>query len=701
MQAIQQAVPMTPGNPIEEQLAAENAELRGRLEEAEEMLRAIRAGEIDALIVEGAAGPQIYTLQGLDAEAARFRGDILAQVSEAVLAIDAERRVIYLNAAAERQYGVVASEALGRNVSEIFENRWVPPDNEATVTASIRETGHWRGENVHIKRSGQAIDVECSVSLLAEGHGHSPALLVVVRDITERKKAEEALRQNEALFFTIIEQAPGGVYVVDDEFRIMQINTLARPEFTAAEPAIGRDFGEVIGLLWGPELGPQIAEIFRHTLETGERYKSPRFTHERYDLGKEKSYDWETQRITLPNGKCGVVCYFTDTTERYAQEKALHEAKEAAEAANQSKDRFLAVLSHELRTPLTPVLMVAGELERDPGLRLDVREDIVMIKRNVELEIKLIDDLLDLSRITSGKVMLKIESVDLNEAVRQVCGICQPQLAEHQVNLKMDLDPKVSTISADPARLQQVLWNVVKNAIKFTPAAGTVRVSTARLDPERCEVRVKDSGIGIPPDVLPLIFNAFEQGDTRITKQFGGLGLGLAISRALIGLHGGTIRAESEGQGRGATFIVELPGNAAHRGAEAPAVHSAGGPDAKRLRLLLVEDHADTARALARFLSAAGMVVVTANDVASAIASAEREPFDLVLSDLGLPDGDGYQIMRAILSRRVIPGIAMSGYGMDEDIRRSREAGFTEHLVKPVAVPLLIAAIRRVTATGE
>jgi signal transduction histidine kinase/CheY-like chemotaxis protein len=454
-------------------------------------------------------------------------------------------------------------------------------------------------------------------------------------------------------------------------------------------------------ILWGPELGPQLADIFRHTLESGERYISPRFTEQRADLGEEKSYDWEAQRLTLPNGKCGVVCYFSDTTEQYAQETALREAKEAAEAANASKDRFLAVLSHELRTPLTPVLMVAGALEHDPDLRPDVREDIVMIKRNVELETKLIDDLLDLSRITSGKAGLKSESVDLNETVRQVCGICQPQLIENQVQLKLEFGKDVCLIPGDPARLQQVLWNVLKNAIKFTPAQGIVRVSTERLSPDRCEVRVEDKGIGIPPDILPRIFNAFEQGEAHITRQFGGLGLGLAISRALVELHGGAIRAESAGQGQGATFVIELPGQAGPIAAETPSGNAADARDAKRIRLLLVEDHADTARALARFLRAAGLAVVTAGDVASALAAAEREPFDLIVSDLGLPDGDGYEIMRAIRARRVVPGIAMSGYGMDEDIRRSREAGFTEHLVKPLDVPQLIDAIHRVTETRQ
>jgi len=254
------------------------------------------------------------------------------------------------------------------------------------------------------------------------------------------------------------------------------------------------------------------------------------------------------------------VCYFRDVTEHARSERALREAKDAAETANQSKDRFLALLSHELRTPLMPVMMAVGALEHDQDLRPDVREDLAMIKRNIELETKLIDDLLDLSRITSGKVELKIEAVDLNEAVRHVCAICRPQLVEQDVCLKTDLGINAGIITADPARLRQVLWNVLKNAVKFTPAQGTIRVSTARLDRDRCEVRVQDSGMGIPPDVLPRIFNAFEQGEAHITRRFGGLGLGLAISRALVELQGGTIRAESEGQSKGATFIVELPG---------------------------------------------------------------------------------------------------------------------------------------------
>ncbi len=487
--------------------------------------------------------------------------------------------------------------------------------------------------------------------------------------------------------------------MVNAQFRLQQINARALPYFEKVEGALGRDFAAVNAILWGEELGARISGIFRNTLETGMPYVSPLFSEMRRDLGEERSYEWQTQRVSLPDGAHGVACYFRDVTETARTERSLHEAKDAAEAANRSKDLFLAVLSHELRTPLTPVLMAVGAMEHTPALPEEVREDIKMIKRNVELETKLIDDLLDVSRISSGKVELRNEPVDLNDAVRHVCGICRPQLGEHGVRLETDFDERVGWIVADSARLQQVIWNVLKNAIKFTKAQGVVWVSTVRLGTEWCEVRVRDSGIGIAPEMLGRIFNAFDQGETHITRQFGGLGLGLAISRALVELQGGTIRAESDGIGRGAMFIIRLPGETAPED---------GGQDAqvptervgRPVRVLLVEDHSDTARTLARLLRASSFEVIHADSVAKAIATAEREEFDVVVSDLGLPDGDGCQIMRTVRARHPVPGIAMSGFGMEEDIAKSRESGFREHLVKPINITQMVAAIER-AMSGE
>jgi signal transduction histidine kinase len=228
------------------------------------------------------------------------------------------------------------------------------------------------------------------------------------------------------------------------------------------------------------------------------------------------------------------------------------------------------LLSHELRSPLTPVLLALATLEHESDLRPAVREHLAMIKRNIELETKLINELLDLSRISSGKVDLEVQALDLNEIVRQVCGGCRCQMDERDIRLEIKLCDAGARIAGDSARLQQVLRNVLENAIKFTPEKGTVRVTTARQAGGRWEVRVRDSGIGIPAEAMPVIFDAFEQGGVKVSRQYGGLGLGLAICKAIVELHQGSIRAESAGSGEGSTFIVELPGEAAFAVQDAP-----------------------------------------------------------------------------------------------------------------------------------
>ncbi len=622
-----------------------------------------------------------------EAELRAERTEILESMNLGFMALDGDFRIVYLNAEAGRLYGLTQEKYFGQTHWEAF-----PASNGTAVESNIRRAMTERIP-VRFENFYEPWQQWFEINAYPMTGGR---LGVFFRDITERKQAETVLRQNEALFSTLIEQAPLGVYVVDAQFRLQQVNSIALPAFEKVQPLIGRDFSEIMDILWGAEIGGELARIFRSTLETGERYVSPEFSAPRQDLGEERAYDWETQRVTLPDGQRGVVCYFTDVTERRRAEAALQEAKAAAEAANSSKDRFLAVLSHELRTPLTPVLMAIGALEHDPALSPEVREYLAMMKRNIELETKLIDDLLDLNRITSGKLPLHLEPLDLNEAVREVCNTCRPPLRDQSMRLETQLDEAAGLVAADRARLQQVLWNVLKNAIKFTPEEGAIRVTTQRLDRARCEVRVQDSGIGIPAEVLPRIFNAFEQGDAKVTRQFGGLGLGLAICKALVELHHGSIRAESAGPGQGSTFIIELPGATPAALAKPDDAALVEEGKTRQLRLLLVEDHADTALTLSRLLRRAGFVVVAAADVASAAARAEAEAFDVLISDLGLPDGSGYEVIRRVRAHQIVPGIAMSGYGMDEDVRRTREAGFTEHLVKPVEVTQLIAAIRRV-----
>ncbi len=385
-----------------------------------------------------------------------------------------------------------------------------------------------------------------------------------------------------------------------------------------------------------------------------------------------------------------------DITARKEAEAQLQEAKEAAETANRAKDRFLAALSHELRTPLAPVVTAVALLEMTPDLPPEVQDYVAMIRRNIGLETRLIDDLLDLSRVISGKLRLDRRPTPLNDLVRHVLDIVGGEVGAKGLTVETTLAARPDLVHADPARLQQVIWNLVKNAAKFTPPGGTIRVATRPAGAGRVEVEVRDTGQGIRPEALPTIFDPFEQGDPGVTQQFGGLGLGLSIAKAVVDRHGGSIRAASEGSGRGSSFTVTLPLLAlADDRPEEPAAPQAD-DNAGRLRVLLVEDHVDTARATVRLLERRGYKVAWADGAAEAMRLAESQPFDVVVSDLGLPDGDGYEVMQRLKERHGLPGIALSGFGMEGDILRGREAGFLEHLVKPVDVATLDETIRRV-----
>ena len=368
-----------------------------------------------------------------------------------------------------------------------------------------------------------------------------------------------------------------------------------------------------------------------------------------------------------------------------------------AEAASKAKDHFLAALSHELRTPLTPVLLRVASLARSSDLPEGLRADLRMIQRNVELEAKLIDDLLDLTRVSRGKLALQFETTDVHALLEHVVAICSEGIEARSLWIDLEAGAAERHVWADSARLQQVFWNLIKNAVKFTPAGGHIRVITANPQPGKVEIAVIDPGIGIAPEDLPRLFDAFEQGNPEITRTFGGLGLGLAICKALVDQHGGSLAGLSPGRGKGATFTVSLATVAALEEA-APAGSVAGAAEPPPLRLLLVEDNEPTLQVMADLLELAGHEVKAASDVRTARGLAENHTFDLVVSDLGLPDGSGFDLMRELRERYGLTGIAVSGFGMDEDLRRSREAGFLEHLVKPVDVDKLKAAIARAAA---
>lgn len=388
-------------------------------------------------------------------------------------------------------------------------------------------------------------------------------------------------------------------------------------------------------------------------------------------------------------GIAGMVSWLNHSRDRAMND--LRRAKAEADAANDAKDQFLAVLSHELRTPLTPVLGLASLLEQDPNLSEAVRDDVTIIRRNVELEARLIDDLLDITRIRKGKLCLSRKAVDLTMLIGEVVRICEPDAREKQIDIRMILPPASRMVNGDPARLQQILWNLLKNAIKFTPVQGQVTISCSDGADGVLTVDVIDSGVGIESENLSRIFNVFEQGGKTVTRRFGGIGLGLAISRALAEAHGGMLTASSEGLGQGACFTLTLPSlpvaaiaNEARRNRQ---------PETEPLKVLLVEDHPDTSEVMARLLRNLHHHVEHAGSVRAAKDLAQTQQFDVVISDIGLPDGSGIELMKQLSAEYRLKGIAMSGYGMEEDVRRSLHAGFHAHLTKPINIDLLENAI--------
>jgi signal transduction histidine kinase len=387
----------------------------------------------------------------------------------------------------------------------------------------------------------------------------------------------------------------------------------------------------------------------------------------------------------------------------------LKRAHDKSQAASRAKDDFLAALSHELRTPLNPVLLIASEAAEDSALPEAVRLNFETIRNNIELEARLIDDLLDLTRITHNKMELQLVPAPVGRLIEDAIATCLDDLNNKELFLVREIRNPQKIILVDGARVTQILWNLLKNAIKFTPAGGTITIRSfgeQNNDSELVIIEVQDTGAGIKPENLERIFNAFEQAGRSITRQFGGLGLGLAISKAIAECHHGSLTATSEGVGYGSTFTLTLPakipekaemaeaGLSTRNKLSAPLVPFAGFD--RPLRILLVEDHPDTAQSLSTILERRGYVVEIAGDVASGLKLAAAQPFDLLMSDLGLPDASGYDLMKQIRENYSIPGIAISGYGTQEDIRKCDEAGFSGHLVKPIEISRLEEMVSRV-----
>jgi signal transduction histidine kinase/ActR/RegA family two-component response regulator len=399
----------------------------------------------------------------------------------------------------------------------------------------------------------------------------------------------------------------------------------------------------------------------------------------------------EKERLASEREKSAALARHAEAIEQ--ARAAAVEAREQAEQASRAKSDFLATLSHEMRTPLSPVMLTLADMEKHPAFPDALRADLQLVRHNLQLETKLISDLLDLTRIERQKLVLDRTDVDLHQVLRDTVALCATADAPP---VTLELQASRHWVNGDDIRLRQVCWNLLDNARKFTPPSGRVTVITDEPSPGQIRIRVIDTGAGITPEMTKRLFHAFEQapGSNRVQQR--GLGLGLSIARRLVEAHGGTITAASAGTGLGSTFTVELPVLDA-----LPVITSRPASpelsDTPPLRILLVEDHPAMLQVMNKLLSNLGHRVSTASTVAGAVALARADSFDVLVSDLGLPDGSGHELVRQIGGHFRGRTIALSGYGSEADVRISHDQGFSVHLTKPVEMDAVLRALRTVT----
>jgi PAS domain S-box-containing protein len=676
----------------------------------------------------------------LRASEARARA-IIDTAMDAVLLMDCDGKITGWNLAAERIFGWKQEEVLGTDLANCI----IPErlrEAHRRGHAHLKATGQGpvlgrRLELPALRRDGTEFPAELFINPLPEAHGDT--FVGYIRDISQRVAVEAEIAERSrlsnlradiadllasandidgnlggccSLLVGHLDAAFARIWTVDPAEPVLILRASAG-QYTHLDGPHGR---VPIGKFKIGRIAQSGRALLTNDVQHDPNISSPEWAAREGMVafaGYPLIADGEVlgvlalfSRHLLSDAVLGDLAPIADSIagniQHRAAEAALIAEKERTEIASRAKDNFLAALSHELRTPLTPVLMTATALREDERIPEDLRADLAMMERNIALEARLIDDLLDLTAIVKGKLQLREQICDLHSLIGLAVEIVRDEARSKPVNLRLDLSARRTGILCDPSRIQQVFWNLLRNAVKFTPERGEITIRTRDETDGRLRTEVSDTGVGIRPDAIEKIFQPFEQAGRENDHRFGGLGLGLAIARAIVDLHGGTISALSNGADLGATFIVELPG-ARELATGATALFadtaadgsSSGGHTSIALRLLVVEDHQPTLFVLRRLLARTGHHVITASSMAAAISAAQSGFFDAVISDLGLPDGTGNELMSRL--REIQPGIAgiaLSGYGMEEDIRRSREAGFTAHLVKPVDYDQLRRTLR-------
>jgi PAS domain S-box-containing protein len=670
-------------------------------------------------------------------------------------------------------------------------------------------------ENRYALKDGTLLRVKKHVSILHDESGRPARLLALVTDISAQQHVQALQQRHHDTFYRLIERNPFGVYVVDADFTLREVSLGAQSVFAKVQPLIGRDFVEVLHQLWPDPFATEAIARFQHTLQTGQAYAAPSTVQQRQDIDDVEAYDWRIERMVLPDGRFGVVCYFYDLSARqrwetqlresedrframadgvplivwvhdaagklvfvnetycsffgvtreemrdarwrllthpedgntYADEfmacvrerRSFHrevrvrradrawrwmeswaqprfaadgaylghvgtsaditlrkEAEQSLREADLRKNEFLATLTHELRNPLAPIRNAVQILNHPNVSQDEATLARQMIDRQSLALVRLVDDLMDVSRIAHGKLQLRREPVSLVSIIEQAVEAVRPFCDQASLQLQVKMPSRQVMVQADPLRLTQVFANVLNNACKYTEPGGHIWL-VATQQGSSAQVTVRDDGIGVSPEQLPRIFEMFVQDAPALSRSKGGLGIGLALARSLVQAHGGTIEARSEGPGRGAEFIVVVPvfNATAKRNDHIAQPDHTLTPSAAN-RVLVVEDNPDGATSLAALLRLKGFDVTVVNDgVAALTAAADGQP-DIVLLDLGLPQMNGFDVCRTLRARpegAQATIVAISGWGQESDRRDSALAGFDAHLIKPVEIEALLRVL--------
>lgn len=661
----------------------------------------------------------------------------LSSIGDGVIATDPHGRITFVNPVAEKLTGWSNVEAVGKVLDEVF--RIVAEGSrepvESPVTQVLREgvVVQLANHTVLLRRDGAELSIEDSAAPIRDAAGTLSGVVLVFRDASEKRRIEEERRSLLAQSVRATKDAEAARAELEELF--MQapapicIFRGAEHVFTLANPAYTELFGSgrtLVGLPVRealPELeGQAFYELLDGVYRTGQRFVGEnlpiKLQQQGQTIDRFLTFVYDAFR-DIDGQVAGVLVMAFDVTDnvraRESAQTALattEAARREAEAASRAKDEFLATASHELRTPLSAILGWARLLRGETLDASSFVRGLEVIERNAQVQVQLIEDMLDGSRIISGRLHLEIRSLDFAMVVQAAVDAVRPAAVARNIGIEVALGAD-ERLRGDPDRLQQVVWNLLNNAIKFTPKGGHVHVELGRSG-THIELVVRDSGQGIAGDFLPHVFDRFRQADGTSTRRHGGLGLGLALVRHLVEAHGGNVRAESEGPGKGATFTVLLPVLAVYPDAaiEGPRMTPVGGPspNAPRgslagLTILVVDDENDVRDLVATLLEMHGAAVKTAASVEQAMSVLEEMTPSILISDIGMPEADGYSLLRRVRALEGLPGrvpaIALTAYAREEDRRRAAEAGFQTHVAKPVDPATLVRLVAETVSAAR